>query len=119
MLHQKPVVLSTGHLGYEEIMPLITYIENNNLKIRLLIAHVSFKAPLLSIDQLRTMVRDWTWFEDSYVSISTLPHLQSSTAERIAANIKSLPDARWILSTDSGQQNNLKSPEAIQKFAEA
>lgn len=115
MLHTKAVVLSTGHISYEEINSLVKYIENNNLQIRLLIGHVSFKAPALTLEQLKDLIRDWIWFEECYISISKLVHCIS--VEEMASRIKALPDANWVFSSDSGQKENLKCPEAIADFA--
>jgi hypothetical protein len=114
LLDNKSIVLTTGHIGNKEIYSLINYIEKNNLHIRLLIAHVSFKAPALNIEQLKKFTKEWIWFEDSFISLSKIG--QCSTADEIAAKIKAIPNAQWILSTDSGQKNNLKSPEAIDVF---
>lgn len=115
LLHQQPVVLATGHIAPVEIAALIRHIEANRLDIRLLVNHVFFKAPALTLEQLRELARDWVWFETVYLCVS--PLVQCASAEQIARTINALPGARWILASDSGQAGNARSPEALELFA--
>ena len=115
LLDGQSVVLATGHVSPREISALIDYIEIEKLDIRLLINHVSFTTPGLTIDQLREMQRDWVWFET--VQLCIAPMVNCASIEQIAQGISALPDARWILATDSGQKNNEHAPEAIASFA--
>lgn len=115
LLHNQPTVLATGHISPKEIAALVGYIERNNLNIRLLVNHVFFTAPGLSIAQLRELQRDWVWFET--VQLCIAPMVACASIEQVAQGINELPDAHWILATDSGQKENVTAPEAISSFA--
>ena len=115
LLHQQPVVLATGHISSAEIAALHSYIEANRLDIRLLINHVFFKTPSLTLPQIKELIRPWVWFETVYLCIS--PLVQCTTAEHIAQSLLALPEANWIMASDSGQAGNPKSPEALSLFA--
>lgn len=115
LLHDQNMVLASGHLSPQEIHTLIRYIETNQLNIKLLLNHVFFKTSEFSVSQLKELVRDWVWFETVYLCIS--PLVNCASIETIAGAMQALPDARWIVATDSGQKNNLKCPDALNEFS--
>ena len=115
-LNGRSVVLATGHLSAEEILVLHAFIRKQKFDIRLLITHVFFKVPSLSVDQLRTMQSEQTWFEVAHFSVFPNGNV---TAAEVVARMQQLPAAHWILASDSGQQNNLHSPDALAAFAVA
>ncbi len=117
LIHKTPVALGTGHISAQEIIALHEFIKVENFRIRLLINHVFFKIPCLSLELIEALATDWTWFETCYFSISKLG--KTKTADEIAAAIKKLPNARWILASDSGQIQNPGTPEALITFANA
>lgn len=114
LMNGQSVVLATGHISPEEIFALQKYILKQGLKIPLLINHVCFKTPALSVEQLRELAHPGTWFETVYLSVSAMTH--AATPAHVAGLIKAVPEGRWILASDSGQKGNLRSPEAILKF---
>ena len=117
LLHDRPVALGTGHIAADEIAALAATITERGLRVRLLVNHVCFTVPALGIDQLRALAGDQVWFETAYLSIS--PLVRASTAEAVARLILAVPDARWIMASDSGQTANPPAPEALRAFAAA
>ncbi len=116
VLDGRPMVLATGHLSAEEILALHAFIKKQRLDIRLLVTHVFFNTPSLSVDQLRSMQSERTWFEIAYFTISPNGNL---TAGEVATRILRLPAAQWVLASDTGQQDNLRSPDALTVYANA
>ena len=116
VLDGQPVVLATGHLSAEEILALHTFMKKQRLDIRLLVTHVFFNTPSLLIDQLRRMQSERTWFEIAYFTIS--PN-GNATAGKVVTRVRQLPEAQWVLVSDSGQQDNLRSPDALTVIANA
>ena len=43
--------------------------------------------------------------------------VECASPAQIARSINALPEARWILASDSGQAGNPKSPESLNLFA--
>jgi hypothetical protein len=117
LLHDAPVVLGTGHVSAQEISAIQRYLKEERLRVRMLVNHVQFTAPALSVAQLRELRDESTWFE--VVQLSMAPMVASTTAKQIALQIAALPDARWILASDSGQAANVRCPDALSELAEA
>ena len=113
VLAGQPVVLATGHLSAEEILRLHAFIKKQRLNIRLLVTHVFFNTPSLTVDQLRGMQSEWTWFEVAYFTVSPQGNSDSG---KVAAWIQQLPTAQWVVASDTGQQDNLRSPHALAAF---
>jgi len=114
IMHGRDAVLGTGHASAAEILALAAVIRDERLRIRLLLNHVFFKVPALSIDELRALRSDDTWFELAYFTVSS--HGNATVAE-VAGRINELPDASWVMVSDSGQRTNPPSPEALSTFA--
>jgi hypothetical protein len=117
LLNGKDVVLASGHIAPHEVFGVQRYIAQNSLKIRFLLNHVFFKTPALSVSQLKELTNSWTWFEN--VQLSMLPYVNATSARQIADGILAVPEARWVLASDSGQKNNRPSPDALLEFAQA
>ena len=109
-----PAVLATGHASAAEVLALARFVHDQRLRIRLLVNHVFFTVPALSVDQLRGLRSDEIWFEAASFTVSS--HGNATVAE-VADRIRSLPDAQWVMVSDSGQRNNPKSPDALAAFA--
>lgn len=72
---------------------------------------------LQNLAQLRELTNDRTWFET--VQLCIAPMVACATPAEIAAQIAAVPEARWIVATDSGQKQNKRCPEALLDFANA
>ncbi len=116
LLHGQRAVLATGHLSPEEIYELRSWIQRERLRIRLLLNHVFFKVPDLSVRQLRELRAPWIWFEVAFATVS--PLIRYRKVEEVASKVSSLAGANWILSSDSGQKGNPPAPKALALFAE-
>jgi len=114
VMNDQRAVLATGHASAEEVVALAAHIRERRLRIRLLVNHVFFKVPALSDDQLRGLQSDAVWFETSFFTVSRggVPDVTP-----VAGRLRALPDARWVMVSDSGQPTNPRSPEALVAFA--
>lgn len=113
IMNKKNVVLATGHISSKEIFALHDYIKKENIKVPLLINHVLFTTSSFSIKQLKKLNDKRTWFGICYISLD----VHATTAEKVAMYLKALPDAQWVMSSDSGKVNSPKSPEALKIFS--
>lgn len=119
MCAERGAVLASGHASMREIRALVRFIADAKLDVKLMINHVDFKAPALSADELRELValtENRVWFELCYISVSDL--VKCSTFASTAALIRAVPDARFILASDSGQKANPPAPEALRRYVE-
>jgi hypothetical protein len=115
LLDGSGAVLATGHIAPAEIRAVQRAIEDEGRDIRLLVNHAFFTAPGLTIDELRELARPWTYFEACYLSVC--PLVQATEPAAVAAAIEAVPEGRWILASDSGQETNPPAPEALARFA--
>jgi hypothetical protein len=113
VMHGRDAVLATGHISADEILRLASAIRERQRDVRLLVTHAFFKVPHLSVDQLRGLQSERTWFEAAYFTVSPRGN---ATAQQVAGWIRALPDAQWVLSSDSGQPGNPSSPHALGVF---
>ena len=107
-------ILGTGHIGCEEILILHKYIRKNAPKLRLLINHSQFLTPDLKLTDISSLINPNTYFECCYLTVSRLFSFKS--AEQVASIIKRVPDAQWIIASDSGQPHNLDPVDALSDF---
>jgi hypothetical protein len=114
VMNGQRAVLATGHASAEEVVGLVAHIHQRRLRIRLLLNHVFFKVPALSVDQLRALQSDAVWFETAYFTVSAGGGLDVA---EVAGRLRSLPDAQWVMVSDSGQPANPRSPDALAGFA--
>ena len=63
------------------------------------------------------MVRPYVWFEVADLSASQL--VRAVEPSTVAKAILSVPEAQWVLVSDSGQRDNVRCPEALLRHAEA
>jgi len=114
VMNDQPAVLATGHASAEEVVALVAHIRERRLRIRLLLNHVFFTVPALSVDQLQGLQSDAVWFETAYFTVSSKGVLDVAD---VAERLRALPDARWVMVSDSGQPTNRRSPDALAEFA--
>ena len=103
-------VLASGHVSTEEILELKRYIESESLDINLLINHIDFSVPHLTVESVEALASPRVWFELAYFTISSLGH---SSIEAIRHLVDSNPSAQFVLASDSGQAKNPICPEAM------
>jgi hypothetical protein len=108
------MVLATGHISPLEIFALKRYIDRETIDVKLLLNHVFFRVPALSADQIADLVGPRVWFETVYLEIS--PMVRATTPARIAAAVQRMPEAQWVMASDSGQKHNPPSPQALATF---
>jgi len=116
LIHDKSVILATGHISPHEIYELKKYIESEKLEIPLLLNHVLFKTSELKAEQINELAGDNVWIETVYLTVS--PMVDPVPVHKVAEIMRKTDDAKWIIASDSGQEHNIKSPHALSKYAE-
>jgi len=111
---EKGAVLATGHASPDEIRALAAFVGELRQRPRLLVNHVDFHAPGLTAAEVTALAGDRVWFELAYISVSEL--VGCATFESTAALIRSVPGARWVLASDSGQRMNPPAPAALSRY---
>lgn len=114
LVEDKKAVLASGHLSFEEILAIRRYLTENNYQCPFLINHAFFSVPKLSLDQLREIQAPTTWVECSQLSVSKITN--AASVEEVVKAIQDLPNLNWILVSDSGQKENIASPQALAGF---
>ncbi|MCA9582672.1 MAG: hypothetical protein KC416_12815 [Myxococcales bacterium] len=117
VLHGQGTVLATGHVAADEIRALLGAVAQDKREVPILVNHCFFKAPSLTVDLIREFAGEGVWFEVADLSASTL--VNCTRAEIVAEAIVAVPDARWVLVSDSGQRENVPSPEALLRYGRA
>ncbi len=117
LLSSTEVVLATGHVSSTEIRALLSHIDAHQLSLKVLVNHCFFHAPNLSVEDIHDMVRPYVWFEVADLSTSAL--VRATEPSTVAHAIGSVPDAQWVLVSDSGQRDNVPSPKALMRHAQA
>lgn len=111
ILHDKKMVLATGHVSTGEIQVLVRAVDTRPYNVRILVNHVHFFSPALDEVAVESLKSENVWFE-----ISHLTHkIQAASIEKTARLIKKHPDAKWVMVSDSGQKDN-KAPDALENF---
>lgn len=108
-------VLATGHASPTEIVALDQAIATRGGDVKMLINHALFHAPKLDVETLKALASDRVWVE--LCELSTRPPASAATFADVAAAVRAVPDAQWILATDAGQVGGPSSPEALERFA--
>jgi hypothetical protein len=111
ILHNKQVVLATGHVSAEEIKVLMKVIQEQRFNLRVLVNHSHFYSPALEETDIEELKGKNTWFEISYFTLK----IQAAPIEKVAQTIKDQLDAKWVITSDSGQPDN-KDPRALISF---
>lgn len=114
VLEGRPAVLATGHVSAREVLALAGHLRETRADVRLLVTHVFFRVPGLTVDDLRALQSDRTWFETAWFTVSPKGN---ATAAQVAGWIGALPSAQWIMASDSGQVDSPPGPEALETFA--
>lgn len=117
LVGERDGVVGTGHLSPAEIRVLQRAVIRDHRRVRLLINHALFWVPALSIDQLRDLAHERVTFELCYLSLTEMT--RATTASIMTRALAALPDARWVLASDSGQAGNPPSPVCLSRFAAA
>jgi len=113
ILSGSETVLATGHITTEEIIRLEEFIRREGLDLHLLVNHIDFSVPNLTVKDVETLSAANVWFELAYFTVSALGH---SSTEAIKHLVETNPTAQFVLATDSGQQKNPICPEAMLDF---
>ena len=117
LLYGTNVVLGTGHLAPAEILELRRAIVDDGRRVRLLINHVLFTVPSLDRAELDALSGPDVYFE--LCDFSCSPMANATTPAKVASLVSVLPNARWVMASDSGQRDNLHSPEALMRYCTA
>ncbi|MBS3819886.1 hypothetical protein KGY73_10345 [bacterium] len=111
ILHNKKVVLGTGHVSAEEIKILVNSIQEKQVNVRILVNHAHFYTPAINQADVEKIKGKNTWFEVSHFSQMS----RATSIEKMAQTIKDHPDANWVMASDSGQPVH-KAPQALKAF---
>lgn len=113
---ERDVVLATGHLGWEEIEPLVDTAIQKGVK-KILITHAEHYCPRLSIDQQAALARKGAFIEHSFSDC--MPTNQAKfpcPPEMMVEAIRRVGAERCVMSTDLGQFHNPLPVEGMRMF---
>ncbi|MEZ4297127.1 MAG: DUF6282 family protein [Polyangiaceae bacterium] len=116
LLEGRGVVLATGHVGYPEIAALAAHLREAKRDVPLLVNHVRFFAPRLTMEEIAALAGERTWFELCF--FTTCAMARAATVDEVAGMLRERPDLPWIVASDAGQAQNPAPPEALGGFVE-
>lgn len=114
ILDGSDVILASGHVSVDEFRTLQEHVRGEGRDVNLLVNHAFFHTPQMTPAQIEELAGPRTWFEITYISVSEMA--EAASPEQVGEAIERVPDARWIMATDSGQRGNPTSPEALAEF---
>ncbi|MBI4595659.1 MAG: hypothetical protein HY730_04680 [Candidatus Tectomicrobia bacterium] len=107
------VILGTGHLSSEEIMPLVKKAKATGVK-KILITHASFQLIGLPLARQMEAIGHGAFIEHSYFGATFQGHL--TPVEEMAKQIRAVGVEHCLLSTDFGQTANPTPVEGFKSF---
>jgi uncharacterized protein DUF6282 len=108
-------VLATGHLSGAEVAWLLPVARAAGVR-RILLTHPSFTVPSLAVSATRALAE-----QGAYAEVTAYQLLQQpgATAARLAAFIREVGPERCLLSSDAGQPDSPRPPDALTGLIEA
>ena len=110
LMNGSGTVLASGHITTPEIVVLQEYILRESLEINLLVNHIDFSVPNMSAQEVAELSAPNVWFEIAYFTVSELGHSSVGTIKEV---VERNPHAQFVLASDSGQEKNPISPDAM------
>ena len=113
VVNRHNLALSTGHLGFEEVLKLAEAADKIGFR-RLLVSHVGFTSTHLTIEQQKRLCEFNLFFEHSVVN----PLYNYISWEEDVEGIRCVGPERCVLSTDLGMLNRMYPDEGFEIYAE-
>ncbi len=107
--------LATGHVSFDEIRALVAESDAQGFR-KLILTHPYDKAPGLTREQVELLARPHVRIEFVFCSIT--PNWRFTDAATIAHCIKTLGAARFVISSDGGQEHNPMPAEGYRRFVQ-
>jgi hypothetical protein len=101
VIAERGLVLATGHLGREEVFPLVEAARAAGVE-HVVVTHPDFPAQHFSIDEQLELAKKGAWLERCF----TTPHTGKCSWEQWIAGTRAVGPERTILSSDLGQLSN-------------
>lgn len=108
------VAVATGHASAEEVFALADFLADQDWRLRVLVNHVGFRIPDLGLEELSELSE--RGFRLELCAFTTTELGGSRPVAEIARFLQELPEASWILASDSGQAANPPSPEMLSSY---
>jgi len=108
------VAVATGHASAEEVFALADFLTDPGWRLRVLVNHVGFRIPDLGMEELRELAERGLRLE--LCAFTTTELGGARPVAEIARFLRELPEASWILASDSGQAANPPSPGMLSSY---
>lgn len=108
------VAVATGHASAEEILALSDFLAAQQWRMRILVNHVGFRVPNLGLDVLTQLADRGFRLELCAFTVSEMGGARPVV--EIARLLTELPEASWILASDSGQARNPPAPRMLSTY---
>lgn len=115
LIAEADAVLATGHLSGPEVVWLVDEARRAGVS-RILLTHPSYTVPGLSAALTRELTERGAYAEVTAVQLLSQPDCD---ADRLAAFVRTVGYDRVVLSSDAGQPENPRPPEALQLLMDA
>jgi hypothetical protein len=115
LIAEANIVLATGHISPEEVMPLVEAAQEHKVE-KILIQHTDLGIARVPNDLERELVKKGAILEKCYLACSD--DFNDLTVKEMAESIKQLGADSCVLVTDYGQKHNVPVVKALSNFVE-
>lgn len=113
LIAEADICLSTGHLGIEEIHPLVRGAKQAGVR-KILITHPDLALSGISLGDQKALAAEGAIIEKDFNTMT--PPWSCTTIEAMAKSIRELGPAHCVLATDYGQLHSPPPPEGLRLF---
>ena len=117
MAHYDSAALTTGHFSAEDVDLLVRNALERGVK-RIILQHVFFKIPAMSIEQIQSLVALGAVAELEYCGISPFWAWEGQTLDLMRQGIEEVGAEHFLLISDGGQRHNPLPPDCLRLLAQ-
>ncbi|MEE8110769.1 MAG: DUF6282 family protein [bacterium] len=117
MAHYDSAALTTGHFSAEDVDLLVRNALERGVK-RIILQHVFFKIPAMSIEQIQSLVALGAVAELEYCGISPFWAWEGQTLGLMRQGIEEVGAEHFLLISDGGQRHNPLPPDCLRLLAQ-
>ena len=117
MAHYDSAALTTGHFSAEDVDLLVRNAVERGVK-RIILQHVFFKIPAMSIEQIQSLVALGAVAELEYCGISPFWAWEGQTLGLMRQGIEEVGAEHFLLISDGGQRHNPLPPDCLRLLAQ-
>lgn len=117
LAHYGSATLATGHFSTRDVDLLVRTAVERGVR-RIILQHVFFKIPAMSVEQVRSLTALGAVAELEYCGISPFWQWEGQTLARMRSAVAEVGAEHFILISDAGQRHNPLPPDCLRLLAQ-